>query len=441
MPFNYQKSDSQRRNSFFTLPELQSPFFLTDSAPLSGDQGVVRLFRNEQGMTRRVKKPHNFSKQLKGCSANFAYDYYQRAYPDASVQVQIFDDGDYRLVMPDFGVPIWDMVIEANPAYVLNLLGKVVTEIQRIHGLGIVHGDLCSQNILVNRDGNIRIIDPYQNPQRTIKSDLEKLKGNLRSLAGLVSKAAEVKMENAHYQYILDNAYSEFHFFWHTTIETPTITYQSLYEIISQARESFAEESIWPDDNATLSYAFRIKCHKLRLAGITKTGSTATHRICTDALVDEVKQTVLRKHITESRAIEICQQTQELLQSFSGQLQPNQSMNSQTRLLDTSNSQKIADYLILAQSLEQGKGSRKPCRKLASRMIVLAFGLVIASATLITTFGFIPLAASIGILFTSYFVRGACSKPKLQQEAEKIALSSCKLTQEKCLTKLKIGFN
>lgn len=57
------------------------------------------------------------------------------------------------------GKPILEAAREADPELVAGWLKSLETTIQKFHESGISHGDLRSPNILINRQGQIRIID------------------------------------------------------------------------------------------------------------------------------------------------------------------------------------------------------------------------------------------------------------------------------------------
>src|SRR3990167_7739023 len=164
MPFTYSRNTNQptenqglsRSNSFFVCDG--QVYHIEPSSQLhQGQSGVVRFFTNDKQGRQVVKTPHSHNASLK--DANKEVEYYQKVYPALYISLDSTNEPDYRLVLPYLGVELGEYADKCSDAELVELFFSVISELERIHRLGITHYDLVLRNILINENNQVFIID------------------------------------------------------------------------------------------------------------------------------------------------------------------------------------------------------------------------------------------------------------------------------------------
>lgn len=159
---------SRSRSGLLRVPSMieistgaKSTIFQSAKQPLGqGQEGVVRLFKDDalgMGVAVKIDTPIDIK---------LLVEIYRRAYPEMA---ELFS-GHYfkdtaRLVMPVFkGKNLYQVLnvdkaeLINNRKWALSLLLAVVREIKRLHTAGIVHGDLKTDNLMINISASEEII-------------------------------------------------------------------------------------------------------------------------------------------------------------------------------------------------------------------------------------------------------------------------------------------
>ena len=172
----YRRNKPGKRYSSVTLVAQESESGIPDIETYmpekfigKGAYGSVRLFASQNTpskklvvkqsmMTSADEKLSGYSIFVDAHEANHELDFLKRAYPDDGpykLKHYVINGGagyDYRMVMPFVpGKTIDKTVLEArSPAECAQLLLAIAIEMQRIHELGIVHGDARPGNIIID---------------------------------------------------------------------------------------------------------------------------------------------------------------------------------------------------------------------------------------------------------------------------------------------------
>ena len=164
MPFSYSRNTNQptenqglsRSNSFFVRDG--EVYHIVPSSQLhQGQSGIVRFFTNDKQDRQVVKTPHSHNASLK--DAMKEVQYYQKVYPALSVSLDSTNEPDYRLVLPYLGVELGEYAEKCSDAELVEIFFSVISELERVHQLGITHYDLVLRNILINENNQVFIID------------------------------------------------------------------------------------------------------------------------------------------------------------------------------------------------------------------------------------------------------------------------------------------
>ncbi|MBA2709245.1 MAG: ankyrin repeat domain-containing protein [Tatlockia sp.] len=174
-PMQWYQPGRGRRLSFFGSIdkfEESSSRFEPVKKIASGKFGEVRLFKDVEGNNIAVKSPvNNFvdlpadKLEIEQIRIERELKFNQLAYPFDKNLISLYKDVyTNRLILPYFdGEEAHKFINKVKCIHNLaKVLLKIAGEIHRIHGLGILHGDLFKRNILIqNSDNfpNIRIID------------------------------------------------------------------------------------------------------------------------------------------------------------------------------------------------------------------------------------------------------------------------------------------
>lgn len=118
-----------------------------------GSFGQVRTFVNEQGEELAVKSPLGIvddPNDFDGVNVVSSQDFFQKAYP-AYPSSLTTSFGTFRQVMPKFpGVLLDEALANPTQAYYVDVMLNVAKELNRLHEMNIVHGDIKGTNILVD---------------------------------------------------------------------------------------------------------------------------------------------------------------------------------------------------------------------------------------------------------------------------------------------------
>ncbi|MBA3536992.1 MAG: ankyrin repeat domain-containing protein [Tatlockia sp.] len=175
-PMEWYMPSTGKRLSFFASVDKfeESSYRFTQVKKLAeGKSGGVRLFENAEGQKIAVKSPINdylglnaFQIKLLHGRMKREFNFYKLAYPDDNELSRLFKIGNEEIYTNRFIMPF----IEGEEAdkFISKIsctfqLAKIVLqlaiEINRIHEIGILHGDLHKKNILIQSDFSVRIID------------------------------------------------------------------------------------------------------------------------------------------------------------------------------------------------------------------------------------------------------------------------------------------
>ncbi len=140
-----------------------------------GGIGQVRLFENDNNRAFAVKSPQEEYIDLSEESFNHMKDavvseasFNSRAYPNEPCEVRVFCDeqdgrytSSYRYITAYVqGEEAKKMMPTINDAgELINVILQIALEVQRIHELGIIHGDLNPRNIMITNNNKVRLID------------------------------------------------------------------------------------------------------------------------------------------------------------------------------------------------------------------------------------------------------------------------------------------
>lgn len=172
------RSTRERSESLVEITNLENGELTTFKPQIklgAGSYGMVRLFSNGHQKIA-VKSPHtNDTQELNRLrmknmhrDAEHEYQLLREAYPDeypfflthfeGKAQKQYFHD--YRMVIPFFsGIKLTDIAKLIDHTIEMAILFlRITCELQRLHSLGILHGDVSENNILVDEDDNHFII-------------------------------------------------------------------------------------------------------------------------------------------------------------------------------------------------------------------------------------------------------------------------------------------
>lgn len=166
-------STRERRDSFVEITDNETGEILKFEPEMqlgSGSYGLVRLF-SHNGNKIAVKSPHKKSTQElnrkdvkeKHVDTNHEFALMQQAYPDESPFFLTQFEGkanikeyfhDYRMIIPFFtGAKLADYFSDvAHTKDMAVLLLRVACELLRLHSIGIIHGDVSENNIIVHVD-------------------------------------------------------------------------------------------------------------------------------------------------------------------------------------------------------------------------------------------------------------------------------------------------
>jgi serine/threonine protein kinase len=169
----YRRKKFTRQTSFIEVTSLnteKAKIYKPDSLLGKGGFGRVRLFRDEKNPANTLAvKSLNFDSDVVGdneyellfsvLAIGLEMNFLKLAYPDESpYEVKVVSDQqgrvDYRAVMPVvtglcFLATV--MTIIESPAQFAALALRVIKEIHRLHELGITHGDINQNNMLIKK--------------------------------------------------------------------------------------------------------------------------------------------------------------------------------------------------------------------------------------------------------------------------------------------------
>jgi len=131
-----------------------------------GAFATVRKFKNNRQEDIAVKKPHNYSFRCNQVKNELLF--FHTAYPDKSpYEIVMYENPrDYRLILPFIPGDTLDIFLKNHMPHVSlsQTFLAIAKELQRLHSISIIHGDIKHNNILLSQDAEniiIHFIDFY----------------------------------------------------------------------------------------------------------------------------------------------------------------------------------------------------------------------------------------------------------------------------------------
>ncbi|ODN42305.1 hypothetical protein BGC07_04360 [Piscirickettsia litoralis] len=144
----------------------------------AGNNGSVRRFESQTGLERyAVKRPLDPSPVELGV-LKLEGELFKKVYPNEEVLFKATSNSDGRLVMPLFPGGNFHETLKKYPNRIGEIIVAVALELQRVHGKGVIHGDIKYDNVIIEEKNgvfNAKFVDfgwAYKNPgeARTITS-------------------------------------------------------------------------------------------------------------------------------------------------------------------------------------------------------------------------------------------------------------------------------
>ncbi len=175
----YKKETHRRKSCVLEIDPISHEWSTFRETKVLGEGGIgqVRLFENDKNRAFAVKSPQeeyidlseeSFNKMTNSFSSEVALN--RRAYPDEprkGICSYFYDKQEkkytpyYRYIMAYVpGQEAREMIPTINDAdRLVNAICNIALEVQRIHELGIIHGDLNRRNIMITDNNEVHLID------------------------------------------------------------------------------------------------------------------------------------------------------------------------------------------------------------------------------------------------------------------------------------------
>ncbi|OAJ33973.1 protein kinase domain-containing protein [Piscirickettsia salmonis] len=120
-----------------------------------GRHGSVRRFESQTGLVKfAVKRPLCFDEKSL-CTLWREKYLFKKAYPNEEVIFKRTDLYDGRLVMPLFPGNNFHETLQKYPENAYEIVVAVALELQRIHNLGLQHGDIKFDNVIIEEKSGV----------------------------------------------------------------------------------------------------------------------------------------------------------------------------------------------------------------------------------------------------------------------------------------------
>lgn len=144
----------QQSTIFFTQGnELVEKYFPSEQPAAEGAFGHVRFFVGNQGHEIAVKSPVGEFKDpqnFDGVNIIKSCKFFNKVYPDYVGTLHIWKT-TFRQVMPKLpGAILFEKIETCSEAEYVDMLLAIASELNRLHSLGIIHGDIKPNNILID---------------------------------------------------------------------------------------------------------------------------------------------------------------------------------------------------------------------------------------------------------------------------------------------------
>lgn len=392
---NPASGDAMRRSgSFFRLDDAEYREVQGSSRRGEGGFGAVREFQRTDGAVTYAEGDEQLSQTMfvKSClepdnhtmvgDAQRELLYYQNVYPQLGVYLSAGSIADYRLVMPDLGLDFYNFSLanidDANAFRELAL--SALHELSRIHGLGYIHSDIATSNIMVRPGNQVYFIDGSFFVEAAKCSDLSfsRRREIARLMSGLIATATTLFGYNVFSH--LDGVYD---------IDTAI-------EKLNAEKEHNLKQ-IKKTDKAHLQNELRLlKATALELGPTCPDLSNLVLSL-KNALVEDQKYQNIPVHLARA----ICQQTTALLSG-------------------PATSKDAAAYLKLADQLEAHAPCTTYTRRISKAMLIIGTAMLIAGLTA-SCLG-APVAAVAGVaIFVSLVSLLSTLKGGVQSSIEDLA--------------------